>query len=47
MIAHIDVPGENWPWVEEFFGHPNEYWLIYLLIMGLVGWLIYLTNRGS
>ena len=35
ILAHIEVPGSI-PWVDEFFGHPHEYWPLYLFISGFV-----------
>ena len=44
IYAHLDVPG-NVPWIDEFFGHPGEYWPVYLFIACILSWLMYLTSR--
>ena len=41
IYAHLEVPG-NVPWVDEFFGHPGEYWPVYLFISALVCAVAYL-----
>lgn len=41
IYAHLDVPG-NVPWIDEFFGHPGEYWPVYLFISALVSVIILL-----
>jgi len=43
--AHIKIPGDV-PWIDEFFGHPDEYWPVYLFISCILAWLIYLTARS-
>ena len=42
MIAHIDIPGSV-PWIDEFFGHPYEYWPVYLFISTLICAVVYMA----
>lgn len=41
-IAHIEI-GSGYPWVDEFLGHPHEYWPLYLLVAAVVSTLVYLV----
>lgn len=40
-VAHIDI-NSGYPWVDEFFGHPHEYWPLYLLASIVAASIVYL-----
>lgn len=46
IVAHIDI-NSGYPWVDEFFGHPNEYWPVYLFLSAVVATLVYLVWKVS
>jgi len=41
-VAHIEI-GSGYPWIDEFLGHPHEYWPVYLLVAGVLSTLVYLV----